>query len=357
MFIWELSGDLLESFITPLLDTINRKLEEINFDCSIVATPEDCSLVELPPPASKGPAQIEVSNITNITEAILVHLEKAEAGELTSVGTGFGTFTKAAFMMRAYDGSLFSSYTYRYDHFVEALAIMATSGVNGEVFYLGQVDSPRKRRMSRQLQASSSTRKDTSLVYGLVNIAAFLAQAMTESIIYDACDEINVQPLPNSTDDGKGLDDGLDHFRFPISNACGQNGRSYQDEQCKRTEDSLYDCATQLNIEDFVSMEITAFSHSSWRGAPAPFYCGPKSSYKMTGFWNAAIGRENDTIPLANDDGRTDVESCCWWGRGCLLSVKGTCLLGKLNYHIRAHKAKRDGRSTAMFPGETKCQS
>eukprot|EP00804_Cyclotella_cryptica_P024464 CCRYP_017568-RB/>CCRYP_017568-RB protein AED:0.03 eAED:0.03 QI:1933/1/1/1/1/0.81/11/100/1752 len=353
LFIWELSGDLLESFTTPLLDTINRKLEEINFDCSIVSTPEDCSLIELPPPASKGPAQIEVSNITNLTEAILAHLEKAEAGELTSVGSGFGTFTRAAFMMRTYDGSLFPSYTYRYEHFIEALAMMATTGVNGEVFYLGA--SPGEREITRQLQASNSSGRETSLVYGLVNIAAFLAQAMTESIIYDACDEINVQPLPNSTDDGKGLDDGLDHFRFPISNACGQNGRSYQDEQCKRTEDSQYDCAAQLNIEDFVTMEVTAFSHLLWRGAPAPFYCGPKSFYKETGFWDAAKGNENDTIPLANEDGRTDVESCCWWGRGCLLSVKGTCLLGKLNYHIGANKANRDGRSTAMFPDVDFC--
>jgi hypothetical protein len=130
---------------------------------------------------------------------------------------------------------------------------------------------------------------------------------MTESIVHDTCDEVNIQPLPNSTVDGIGLDDGLDHFRFPISNSCGQNGRSYQDEQCKRSEDKMYDCATQLNSEEFVSIEVTAFGQSKWPGSPGPFYCGPKTLYEATGFWNAAVGKENETIPFANDDGRSDV--------------------------------------------------
>jgi hypothetical protein len=312
MFIWELSGDMLDSMATPLLDTINRKLEELNFDCSIMATPPDCSLPELPPPSPKGSAQVE-TNLT-VVEGILDHLAKAESGELTLISQGQGAFTRTVFMMRAYDGSLFPSYVYRYEHFVQALSLMATTGVDGDLFYLGQIDNA-GRRTSRHLQAVNTTTKPTkvtSLVYGLVNVAVFLAQAMTESIIHDACDEVNIQPLANSTTDGIGLDDGHDHFRFPISNACGQNGRSYQDEQCKKVEDSVYDCATQLNIEEFAAMEVTAFSYSRWGGAPRPFYCGPKSTYQETGFWDAAVGKENDTVPLANDDKRTDVESCCW---------------------------------------------
>lgn len=190
-------------------------------------------------------------------------------------------------------------------------------------------------------------------MFGIVNIAAFLAQAMTESIIHDACDEFNVEPLPNSIDDGIGLDDGRDHLRFPMSNACGQNGRSYQDEQCKLPEDSIYDCANQLNREEFASMELTAYTRSRWPGSPGPFYCGPNS--EGTGFWDTAIGSENRTISLANAKGRTDVEGCCFWGRGCLLSVKGTCLLGKLNYHLGANKAQRDGKQQAMFPDVDFC--
>lgn len=234
---------------------------------------EDCSVPELPPPSAKGEAQVEVLTV-NTTESILEYLRKAEAGELTSDGRGYGTFTRVAFMMRAYDGSLFPSYNYRYDDFVDALAVMTVTGIDGETFYVGE---PENGKTARYLQGENSTKKGTSLVPGLVNIAAFLAQAMTESIIHDACDEFNAQPLPNSTDDGIGLDDGIDHFRFPISNACGQNGRSYQDEQCNRPEDRMYDCTTQLNSEEFASMEITAFSQSRWPGSPGPLYCGPKT--------------------------------------------------------------------------------
>jgi len=50
-----------------------------------------------------------------------------------------------------------------------------------------------------------------------------------------------------------------------------------------------------------------------------------------------------------------DTLGCCFWGRGCLLSVKGTCLLGKLNYHIGANKARREGESNAMFPDVDFC--
>ena len=48
--------------------------------------------------------------------------------------------------------------------------------------------------------------------YGLVNLAAFLAQSMKETIKYDACDE-------NNWDATTG---------YPASNACGQLGQSYQ---------------------------------------------------------------------------------------------------------------------------------
>ena len=29
-------------------------------------------------------------------------------------------------------------------------------------------------------------------------------------------------------------------------------------------------------------------------------------------------GMYNNTIPVANSGGRTDVEGCCWWGRGVI---------------------------------------
>jgi hypothetical protein len=61
---------------------------------------------------------------------------------------------------------------YRYDDLMESLTIMATEGVAGKTFYIGED-------------------VENEHVYGL-NIAAFLAQSMKETIQYDACDENSV---------------------------------------------------------------------------------------------------------------------------------------------------------------------
>jgi len=63
------------------------------------------------------------------------------------------------------------SSVYRYDDFKESLYVMATEGVAGKKFYIGDSSA------------------ENGHVYGLVNIAAFLAQSMKETIQYDACDE------------------------------------------------------------------------------------------------------------------------------------------------------------------------
>ncbi len=65
------------------------------------------------------------------------------------------------------------STVYRYDDFLESLKIMSESGVAGKLFYTGE-------------------NVDNGYVYGLINIAAFLAQSMKETIQYDACDENSV---------------------------------------------------------------------------------------------------------------------------------------------------------------------
>ena len=66
------------------------------------------------------------------------------------------------------------SSVYRYDDFFESLFVMATDGVSGKRFYIGED-------------------VDNGHVYGLVNIAAFLGQSMKETIQYDACDENSVR--------------------------------------------------------------------------------------------------------------------------------------------------------------------
>jgi hypothetical protein len=63
------------------------------------------------------------------------------------------------------------SSVYRYADFKESLNVMATDGVAGKKFYIGE------------------SGVENGHVYGLVNIAAFFAQSMKETIQYDACDE------------------------------------------------------------------------------------------------------------------------------------------------------------------------
>lgn len=265
-----------------------------------MASAEDGSLVGLPPPAPKGEEQILRPENASVVTSIIDHLHKAENGELA--GGGKGTVTRAAFVYRAWDGSLFPSNHFRFEHFLDALETMSTVGVNGDLFYLGfgqtvlatnvtqnftGIEDGRQRRQVQMededdVDLSDTEVLETSLVYGLVNVAAYLAQAMTDSIIHDACDELNIDHLDNDIADNRGLDDGKDVFRFPISNACGQHGRSYEDESCD-TADLIYDCKSQMDVELLANMESYGISRGHWVGAPGSFYCGPKEVHGKTG--------------------------------------------------------------------------
>ena len=62
------------------------------------------------------------------------------------------------------------STVYRFDDMLAALRVMHQQGVAGKTFYMGD-------------------ESDIGYKYGLVNLSAFLAQAVKETIKYDACDE------------------------------------------------------------------------------------------------------------------------------------------------------------------------
>ncbi|KAL3788529.1 hypothetical protein HJC23_006567 [Cyclotella cryptica] len=153
------------------------------------------------------------------------------------------------------------------------------------------------------------------------------------------------------------------------SNACGQLGQSYQDYHCPANEKHM-ECPVDPK------MEITAVTHATWYGAPGPFYCKPKSSKNdFTGFWDYQFecnnpwadppttcdvyegqkaGQYDNSIPVANRAGRTDVEGCCWWGRG-VIQTTGICNFGKLNYYLGA-RAAREGRD-APYPDVDFCKN
>jgi len=216
------------------------------------------------------------------------------------------------------------STVYKYTDFRDSLHVMATDGVANKRFYIGDENVTNGH------------------VYGLVNIAAFLAQSMKETIQYDACDE-------NSWD--------LVGGKYPLSNACGQLGQSYQDYHCSEEEKHM-ECPVDPN------MSIVGVTHAKWYGAPPPMFCGPKTDEQpFTGFWNynyecnkgwanppetcdvyedQKAGKFDNSAPYANVAGRTDVEGCCWWGRG-VIQTSGICNFGKLNYFLGAGAAS-DGR-------------
>jgi hypothetical protein len=74
-------------------------------------------------------------------------------------------------------------------------------------------------------------------------------------------------------------------------------------------------------------------------GAPGPLFCGPKAKYPFTGFWDYSkecnkpwanppeycdvyegqkAGGFDNSMAVPNSMGRTDVEGCCFWGRGVI---------------------------------------
>ncbi len=207
----------------------------------------------------------------------------------------------------------YPSTMYTYGPFIESLKIMGVEGFGADFkFYLWEGGA--------------------KYHYGLVNLAAFLANCMVESIEADTCDELNWQQ---------------ESGRHAISNACGQEFRSYQNETCDTSED-IFSC------EVLASVQITAASNSTETSAPPPFQCKPGSGEGyFSGYWDAPNGPFVPNTKYANDLGRTDTEGCCFWGRGALLT-RGVCNIGKLNYYLGKRGA--DIGNNTLYPTVDFCR-
>ncbi len=212
------------------------------------------------------------------------------------------------------NGIKFPSTRYTYDGMIDALKEMAHAGIQSDErdfrLYVGNDNG--------------------NLMYGRTNLALFLAMAMTESIHYDTCDEYNEDQVAG---------------KYAISNSCGQNGRSYQDEVCTNPSEANMSCDVDVN------MVVVSSSTSISQGGrpPPPLSCRPKADWSdYAGYWDSrtgqastnpckslivlfilSIGSNNRTHNRlcavdANTLGRIDTEGCCFWGRGVLLT-RGWC--------------------------------
>merc|ERR1719254_421981 len=112
--------------------------------------------------------------------------------------------------------------------------------------------------------------------YGLVNIAAFLAQCMKETIIYDACDE-------NNWSDGRTVQEAGGTV-YTSASACGQLKQSYQNYECTAEENAL--AGGQMACDVDPNMVMRATTQAEWYGAPAKMFCAPKSKVPKAPKWD-----------------------------------------------------------------------
>ena len=208
------------------------------------------------------------------------------------------------------DGVSYRSYWFQLNDFIKALQVSNASSNYGRsitgdpkhIFYLGN--------------------KEDEWEYGLVNAAAFLAHAMTLSIKHDACDEFNSD---KNTDADATAVGGV--TKFAISNSCGQLGYNYEDFHCPDNERQM-ECPVDKNLN------IQATTTPIYPNAPPPLSCRPRNvSESYTGYWDVSTGEEVTTFPYENAFGRTNIEGCCYWGRGAI-HTRGVCNIGKLNYYL-----------------------
>ncbi len=163
---------------------------------------------------------------------------------------------------------------------------MITIGMANQTFYIGQDTTTTGGGNGRRGD-------DSSAAYGLVNIAAFVAMSVEDSISRGSCDEMNVNVV-----------EGV----LPFSNACGQFGLNYQEDlKCSDTE-SIYDCDVDVDMKAMANHPLSVNDKNN--ALPKPFFCGPKTDYGgNTGFWNYVNGEESKE-PAESEIGRQDVEGC-----------------------------------------------
>lgn len=168
---------------------------------------------------------------------------------------------------------------------------------------------------------------------GLVNLAAFLANAMAESIDHDSCEEFHWE---------KDIATG----RYPISNSCGQNGRNYGSESCPPWQ-SFMTCPVVADTTLQASIPETSEPPFRLGPKPPPLQCMPKSKLPTSGYWEEPTNTLRNNTSYPNSYGRTDIEGCSFWGRG-VLHTRGKCNFGKFNFRAGSRAATENRPS--LYP-------
>jgi predicted chitinase len=275
------------------------------------------------------------------------------------------------------DGGWLPSTLYTWKDMIEGVKIMATSGIGDQKLFVGE---------------------GGNYNYGLVNLAGFLGQCMKETIMYNACDE-------NNWSNG----DVAKQFGgqpYTASYACGQGKQSYQDYKCKKEDNDI--AGGKMACDYDPNMQMRAHTQAEWYGAPPKMFCAPKSVVPKAPKWNykgpwcpqrggygfktpfpdvmdnatltsylnyvnhGGSCRDFDGIkaggwtfcggkgcpsceaPVFDQPARTDVEGCCWWGRG-VIQTTGVCNFGKLNYYM-GKRGKDEGRDV-LYPEIDFCKN
>lgn len=127
----------------------------------------------------------------------------------------------------------------------------------------------------------STIRERENRKRGLVNIAAFLAHSKTVAVHDSVCDEQNVD----------GISD-----KFPISNACGQFGQTYQNLRCDISESDM-ECPPDPGLQ---MSAVAPLASSDVQNGPPPFFCGPRMYFPFTGYYDGESNTVSNDVPFAN---------------------------------------------------------
>ena len=239
---------------------------------------------------------------------------------------------------------------YTYDDFFESLRSLSIGGIYGNSYHMETnpyTSTPEDNTNNRPSDehilhpsnhafyiSQSDPDSQNALLYGIVNICAFLANAMVESIQYDSCEEFNGMPTGGYPSHGDNLvftELNAVHARyFPMSNACGQFGKLYSNEDgntCLATQDDGFTNTTDDRVDMScpidASLEMEAAIHPRYnypntkqqplqggpsrKYGPPPFYCG--SNYgRFSGYWDGYLQEFVGDVAYPSSLGKTNVE-------------------------------------------------